>query len=132
MANSTVTKTAISTQRPDDWSLDSRLNALHQTHALSEPELSAWCRQHGIFVHHLEAWRSAFCQPTKSQAHDHAQEIRTLKQAKHQLERELARKEKALVEAAALLMLQKKSQALWGGARSHEYSRTTQTADSVN
>jgi len=32
------------------------------------------------------------------------------------LQRELARKEKALAEAAALLMLQKKYQALLGGA----------------
>ena len=31
-----------------------------------------------------------------------------------ELERELARKEKALAEAAALLILKKKAQALWG------------------
>lgn len=32
----------------------------------------------------------------------------------HQLERELARKEKALAEAAALMILRKRAEAIWG------------------
>ena len=42
------------------------------------------------------------------------QEIKQLKQAKKQLEKELLRKDRALAEAAALLVLQKKLHALWG------------------
>ena len=41
--------------------------------------------------------------------------MRELKQANAQLQRELKRKEKALAEAAALLVLSKKYQALFGG-----------------
>jgi transposase-like protein len=44
---------------------------------------------------------------------ENAQEIRELKQANMQLQRELNRKEKALAEAAALLVLQKKYRALF-------------------
>lgn len=39
--------------------------------------------------------------------------MRGLKDENEQLKRELVRKEKALSEAAALLMLQKKFRALW-------------------
>jgi len=113
MAQPSEKTAAISPQRPDDWTLEARLNALHQTYALAEPELSAWCRQHGIFAHHLTQWRTEFCLSNKEKVSSHAQEIRALKQSKHQLERELTRKEKALAEAAALLILQKKFQALW-------------------
>lgn len=100
-------------KRPEDWTLEARLLALHQTHGLSEQALSAWCREHGIFVHHLSQWRKEFCGVSSIKNSDAAQEIRTLKQSNKQLERELSRKEKALAEAAALLILQKKFQALW-------------------
>ena len=99
-------------KHPEDWTLEARLLALQQSHALSEPALSAWCREHGIFVHHLEQWRTAFCAVSSTKNNDSAQEIRILKQSKKQLERELLRKEKALAEAAALLILQKKFHAL--------------------
>jgi hypothetical protein len=46
---------------------------------------------------------------------ENAQEVRDLKQANVQLQRELNRKEKALAEAAALLVLQKKYRALFEG-----------------
>jgi len=64
-----------------------------------------------LFAHQLTAWKTAFCQPAKGAGE--AAEIRQLKQALAATERELARKEKALAEAAALLVLQKKCQALW-------------------
>ena len=41
--------------------------------------------------------------------------MRTLKDENDQLKRELTRKERALAEAAALLILQKKFRALWEG-----------------
>lgn len=40
--------------------------------------------------------------------------IRDERQKNRMLERELARKEKALAETAALLVLRKKAQAIWG------------------
>lgn len=100
-------------KRPEDWTLEARLLALHQSHGLSEQALSAWCREQGIFTHHLSQWRKDFCGVSPTKNSDTAQEIRTLKHSNKQLERELIRKEKALAEAAALLILQKKFQALW-------------------
>lgn len=98
-------------KRPQDWSAPEQLQALNETHALSGEALQAWCRERGVFAHHLASWKAAFCAPAKALA-DTGQ-WRSLKDENEQLKRELLRKEKALSEAAALLMLQKKFRALW-------------------
>ena len=49
-----------------------------------------------------------------------SQELREERKAKEKLEKELARKEKALAEAAALLVLRKKADAIWGTAEEDE------------
>lgn len=102
-----------SPKRPEDWLVEARLLALQESHGLSENELHAWCRSRGIFAHHLSQWRADFCDQKRTETGSGLQEIRELKQANQKLERELARKEKALAEAAALLILQKKCHALW-------------------
>lgn len=100
------------------WSAAERLLALQESHGLSGETLHAWCREKGLFEHQLNAWREAFCSSPEPQT---AQERRESKaelkalQGKHEvLQRELRRKERALAEAAALLVLQKKFQALLG------------------
>lgn len=100
------------------WSAAERLLALQESHGLSGETLHAWCREKGLFEHQLNAWRQAFCSSPEPQS---AQERRESKaelkalQGKHEvLQRELRRKERALAEAAALLVLQKKFQALLG------------------
>lgn len=100
-------------KRPQDWNTEERLIALHESHGLSEEALNAWCREKGLFRHHLEAWRATFCGKEKSGQRE-KMDYRLLKEENQQLKRELTRKEKALAEAAALLVLQKKYQALWG------------------
>jgi transposase len=98
-------------KRPQDWSTQEQLLALQETHVLSGEALQAWCRERGLFAHHLTSWKAAFCTTTK--ADPGTRELRSLKDENDQLKRELVRKEKALAEAAALLILQKKFRALW-------------------
>lgn len=98
-------------KRPKDWSAEEQLVALHETHGLSGEDLHAWCRQKGLFAHHLTSWTTAFCADGK--AAPGTREFRVLKDENECLKRELVRKEKALAEAAALLILQKKFRALW-------------------
>ena len=100
-------------RRPQDWTAQEQLLALHETHGLSGEALQAWCRERGLFAHHLTSWQTSFCAQTKTESS--AREVRTLKDENEQLKRELVRKEKALAEAAALLILQKKFRALWEG-----------------
>ena len=98
-------------KRPRDWNTEAQLVALHETHGLEGEALHAWCRANGLFAHHLTSWKTAFCADGK--AAPVALENSTLKAENNQLKRELVRKDKALAEAAALLILQKKFRALW-------------------
>lgn len=102
-------------KRPQDWRPEERLMALQESHGLVGEALNAWCREQGLFAHHLGHWRAEFCRatsPTESRAD--TQTLRALKEENRRLQRELTRQEKALAEAAALVVLQKKYQALLG------------------
>ncbi len=107
----TLGGSATKEKRPQDWNAEEQLEALHETHGLSGEALQAWCREHGLFAHHLTRWKTAFC--AEGKAAPGTREIRVLKDENEQLKRELVRKEKALAEAVALLILQKKFRALW-------------------
>lgn len=89
-----------------------RLQLLLDSHGLQGEALSAFCRERGLYIEQLQQWREAFegaaVEPAATR-----EELRQLKQSNAALQRELKRKEKALSEAAALLVLQKKFQSLW-------------------
>jgi transposase len=83
--------------------------------SLNEVELSEYCRHKGIYPEQVNAWREACSQanaPASSKV-DRAKLTTQTKQIK-QLEAELRRKDSALAETAALLVLQKKVQEIWG------------------
>jgi hypothetical protein len=100
------------------WTPVQRLMALHESHSLSGPALHAWCREKGLFEHQLIQWREAFCAVDRAPAAGAAEQrqanaaLRELQGRHDQLQREMRRKDRALAEAAALLVLQKKFQAL--------------------
>jgi transposase-like protein len=103
-------------KRPEDWSPEERLAALQQSYSLLGEDLNTWCRERGVFIHQLEQWKTDFCSQSDSiDKREEARVLRTLKEENQSLERELLRKDKALAEAAALLVLQKKFRALLGG-----------------
>ena len=99
-------------KRPQEWRVEEQLLALQETHGLSMDEVHAWCRQRGLFAHHLASWKAAFCVEGKDTP-ALSRDLRVLKDENEQLKRELLRKDRALAEAAALLVLQKKFRALW-------------------
>ena len=81
---------------------------------LNAEELSAYCRRQGLYPQQLAAWRSACIQanaPVCRQA-ERAQRRQDQKRIKA-LEQEMARKDQALAEAAALLMLEIKARRLF-------------------
>lgn len=95
------------------WTAAQRLAALNESHGLKDQALHAWCREKGIFEHQLRQWSQAFCQSDKPVATPVDAQLRQARQKSEQLAKELRRKDKALAEAAALLVLQKKFQAMW-------------------
>ena len=86
-------------KKVSDWSLSELLLVLHQTHALDPTAMVAWCRERGLFVHQLTQWNNDFCtSPASVSQHESQQELRALKQKNQQLQSNLLRKEKALLE----------------------------------
>ena len=98
----------------DRWDARAKLATVIQTALMNEVERAAYCREHGLYVEQLDAWKRAFeALETAGKATDSA-ELQAERRKSRQLEKELRRKERALAEAAALLTLSKKAQAIWG------------------
>jgi transposase-like protein len=97
------------------WTAAARLEAVIVTAALDESSKGAWCRAHGVYPAELDAWRTsattALAEPGASPASP--QTARQDKIRIKELERELLRKERALAETAALLVLSKKVAAIF-------------------
>ena len=104
-------------QTSDKWNSQDKFLIVMETFAMNELELAEYCRKKGLYREQIEAWRNV-CLQANGQAFDQAKQLNGAlkeeqKRAK-QLEKELHKKEKALAEAAALLLLRKKAQAIWG------------------
>lgn len=100
-----------SQKRPQDWSREQRLNLIIACGSLDEPSISALCRENGLYPHHLKQWKADL---VSQQTPKNQSAIKTLRQENKALKKELNRKDKALAETAALLVLQKKVNAIWG------------------
>jgi transposase len=97
------------------WTAAARLEAVITTAAMEEVARNAWCREHGVYPQQLQQWRDsathALAQPEEARASP--QQTQHDRRRIKELERELRRKEKALAETAALLVLSKKVEAIF-------------------
>ena len=100
---------------PQDWNKAQRLEAIMHCHGMNEEQVSSYCRENGIYPHHLKEWKTQFLSDNQASESVSTQEQKKLKQENKRLQKELNRKEKALSETAALLVLSKKCQAIWAG-----------------
>lgn len=100
------------------WSSSDKFHIVLETYPLSEADLSAYCRKKGLYVEQIKEWQaSCLAANSKPSTIDPAKieaELKEEKQRSKTLSKELARKEKALAETAALLVLRKKADAIWG------------------
>ncbi len=109
-------KNTIASQMPSGrLSSAEKFSLVLETASLNEVELSEYCRQKGVYPEQISAWRDACAQANAATSTkiDRAKLTTQAKQIK-QLESDLHRKDKALAETAALLVLQKKVQEIWG------------------
>jgi transposase-like protein len=100
----------------DDWPAEARLAVVIESAALSAVELATYCREKGLYVEQVTAWRQACLDGqvlAGQRLSGEREQARTDKKRIKELERELLRKDKALAETAALLVLRKKLNALW-------------------
>lgn len=101
-------------KRPADWTPEEKFNLVLDAGAIPESELGAFLRSKGVHEAQLIEWRQMMLSALKVQKAQTSNQKSPENRRIRQLESELDRKEKALAEAAALLMLQKKVQNLWG------------------
>lgn len=97
----------------NQYSADDKLAVIIETASFNEAELGEYCRRKGIYPVQIANWKASMVQglisgPSKADREQNQKQVRTIQT----LEKDLARKEKALAEVVALLVLQKKFQAL--------------------
>ena len=105
---------------PEGWTAADKFTVVLESAGFNATELSAYCRERGLFPEQVDRWRqtaqdaNANAVLTMAEQRDlekrHQQDQKEIKQ----LKQDLRRKEKALAEAAALLIAAKKIQAFWG------------------
>jgi transposase-like protein len=99
----------------ENWTPEAKFAVVLETATLSEVELNAYCREKGVYPGQIKAWREACIRGNEPQD-KHLRREGIYQQHKRKikaLERELKRKDHALAETVALLVLRKKYDALW-------------------
>jgi len=102
--------------QPKNRAAEAKLQAVMDTLNMTEEEKGAYCRQHGFYTHHLEEWKKLILAGLGSTHIDKSQKVKQQKTQDEikKLQSDLRRKDKALAEVSALLILKKKVDLLWG------------------
>lgn len=99
---------------PDRLNSQDKFHLVVESAALNEQEIGEFCRRRSVFPEQLASWREACTGANELRpGREDSAGNRKLARRNAELESELRRMEKALAEAAALLMLQKKVRELW-------------------
>ncbi len=101
----------------EQWSSADKFAVVLETAVLNAAELAEYCRKKGLFAEQIELWKQACISANANTAEQEKQQklqSRADKKRINHLETDLRRKERALAETAALLVLRKKANAIWG------------------
>lgn len=96
------------------WTPEAKLKAIFDTQSMNEEELGVYLRREGLHSNQLKEWREEVITGLAPVANKSASKKDERDEKIKSLERELRRKDKALAEASALLILQKKIDLIWG------------------
>jgi transposase len=109
------TQTMIKEKRPQDWSLEERLDMVIACGSSGDESIGERCREKGLYPHHVKQWKSDFASGKAVNANEKKQpDSKSLKHDIKVLKKQINRKDRALAETAALLVLQKKVNEIWG------------------
>ena len=99
-------------KRPADRTPDEKLALVLEASRLADEELGEFLRRNGLHEADLTRWHGEALAGlgNRRQEKPRSSDVKRIRE----LEKELRRKDKALAETAALLVLQKKVQAIWG------------------
>ena len=115
--NRSVQVTPMKPRRPEEWPAEEKLKTVLEAQGLHDEELGVFLRHKGLHETHLQRWRQQMIEglqgkPAVKKTPTHPGDVKRIRA----LEQELRRKDKALAETAALLVLKKKVQEIWGDA----------------
>lgn len=108
----------VTPMRPKDKTAEAKLQAVFDTLQMTDEERSTYCRKHGLYAHHLDEWKKqvlAGLNPVDSKEDKAEQRLQSAEIKK--LKGEINRKDRALAEASALLILKKKANLIWGDGK---------------
>ena len=103
--------------KPDNWKGQDKLAVVIETAVLNESELGEYCRKMGLYPEQVHRWKKAALKGYDSEEKIQHQQVNSRKEDRKEIKKlqsELSRKDKALAETAALLVLRKKASAIWG------------------
>ena len=96
-------------------SASERFQHLIATAALDKAAIGVYCRENGLYSFKLTEWKAAFMtEKSTEKQHANIAELKALRIENKQLKHEVRRKDSALAEASALLILKKKAALIWG------------------
>ena len=107
-------KKETTSRRPQDWTAAEKLDAVLEAAELSDEQLGGFLRRQGLHQTHLEQWRQQMLLGLNEKPLRRRSALSAEGRRIRELEKELRRKDAALAETAALLVLKKKAQAIWG------------------
>jgi transposase-like protein len=105
-------------RRPQDWTTVEKFKAVVEYDRLSEQEQGEFLRKEGLHSEHITAWKAlmeaGLDAGGKTVSQSARAELSQLKAENKELKKDLNRKDRALAETTALLVLKKKADLIWG------------------
>lgn len=108
-------------KKPKEWTPEDKLEAIIKTATMTENELGAYLRANGLHSEEIEQWKQDFYSTQKSKGRPKLDpELVELRNKEKELSRDLRRKDRALAEMSARVILLKKSRAIFGESEEDE------------
>lgn len=106
---------------PHSWPAEKKLQAIIETSQMNEEQLGEYLRKHGLHSTELEEWKNLFLNGFKGPGRPKLDpEVQQLREDNKNLSKDLRRKDKALAEMSARVVLLKKSRLIWGDGEDDE------------
>jgi transposase len=103
----------VSMKKSKNLTREQKLEILIKTSSMNEAQVGEYLRSQGLYTADLERFKKDLVSTEASRPAADPEALK-LKKQNHRLERELQRKDKALAEYAARVVLLKKSHEIWG------------------
>jgi transposase len=108
-------------RKSKEWTPEAKLEAIIKSTTMSENELGEYLRANGLHSSELEQWKQEFYSSQKGPGRPRIDpELANLKAKEKELTKDLKRKDRALAEMSARIVLLKKSRLIWGDGEDDE------------